>query len=74
MATEKGFRAQLKISEEHMLTYFLINLGDLMGSFVLERHLEGCGGLFDRASEGWMCRRLLLRMFLKVRVCKRCCV
>lgn len=32
----------MKMQEEHMLTYFLINLGDLMGGFVLERHLGDC--------------------------------
>jgi hypothetical protein len=33
--------ANMTGQEEHMLTHFLINLGDLVGSFVLERHLEG---------------------------------
>jgi hypothetical protein len=38
--------------EEHMLTHFLINLGDLVGGFVLERHLEGVAQMLDVIAEG----------------------
>jgi len=44
--------AQTKAS--HVLTYFLINLGDLMLSPVLERHLVYSGSFEVRQAWRWM--------------------
>lgn len=44
--------ADLRAQEKHMLTYFLINLRDLVGSFVLERHLGRVVWLLCGISKG----------------------